>query len=58
MMNNTFFILECDKDLYWLRTQVGLLMKEHKPLVLRLIEEDYSEEELELLAMLKEKSNG
>lgn len=50
--NTQFFVVDSPRDLHWLQKQVADLLEDRPNVVLRVIEEDYSEEETEVLTLL------
>lgn len=51
--NAQFFVVDSVRDLHWLQKQVADLLHDQPTVLLRVIEEDYSEEETDVLSLLR-----
>lgn len=50
--NSQFFVVDSKRDLHWLQKQVADLLQTEPTVILRVIKENYSEEETEVLELL------
>jgi len=51
--NTSFFVVDSVRDLHWLQRQVATLLETNPTVLLRVIEDGYSQEETEVLDLLR-----